>query len=127
MLDRGLFDITVQVMEVSLVGNADLLVAPDRLEIFTLAEPLKMDVLSFVGVDPAQRDRIKGWDVAKSAVEDCVSLVTPRKISPLVQWRDQTYPVLCLLDMLKADGWKPHVWGCGPFAGQRKDVRRQSC
>ena len=109
MLDRGLFDITVQVMEVSLVDNADLLAAPDRLEIFTLAEPLKMDVLSFVGVDPAQRDRIQRWDAAKSAVEDCVSLVTPRKISPLVQWRDKTYPVLCLLDMLKADGWKPHL------------------
>ena len=82
MLDRGLFDITVQVMEVSLVDNADLLVAPDRLGIFTLEEPLKMDVLSFVGVDPAQRDRIQRWDVAKSAVEDCVSLVTPPKDIP---------------------------------------------
>jgi hypothetical protein len=109
MLDRGLYDITVQVMEVSLADHADIMVAPDRLDIFTLEEPVKMDVLSFEGVDPANRNRIHRWDVAKSAVENCVSLVTPRVISPLVQWRCKTYPVLCLLDMLKADGWKPHL------------------
>ena len=70
MLDRGLYDIIVQVMEVSLADHADILVAPDRLDIFTLEEPVKMDVLSFVGVDPANRNRIQRWDVAKSAAEN---------------------------------------------------------
>ncbi len=83
MLDRWLFDITVQVMEVSLVDNADILVAPDRLDIFILEEPVKMDFLSFVGVGPASRSHILRWDVATSAVENCVSLVTPPKYIPV--------------------------------------------
>jgi hypothetical protein len=102
--EPGLFRCTVQPLE---RWSEELLSGARVLNVFAVADPIELDLLELIGLDFSVRSNVFAWTVALSDVADCVAMIDPVVLKPKVALGSPKIPVLCLMDELDFQGWKP--------------------
>jgi hypothetical protein len=107
MLEKGLFQVSVQPVE---IWNAHHCLAngiPQELNVFALADPCMIDIISLVADDNVlDRSRWLTWEAADSDLEGCIALRNSSPLSTKCKLNDKTCPILSLLDCLREQGFE---------------------
>lgn len=102
--EEGLYTVTMQPLQ--LWRQGDLQQLPETLDAFAVDDPLKVDIITAVGVSDDCRQGIVAWKARQSDVEGCVELHAKEPLlARPVNFMCKKVPVLSLLDELHSRGF----------------------
>jgi hypothetical protein len=126
MLEKGLFQVSVQPVE---IWNAHHVLAngiPQVLEVFALSNPCMIDIISLVADDNVlDRSRWLTWEAADSDLEGCIALRNSSPLSTKCKLNDKTCPILSFLDCLREQGFESRSCKVQHKEGQDKIYDRR--
>ena len=101
-----LFEIKVQPYEVWGPTAENLNAIGTAAEIYIAEDPRSVDILTCTGTELENRKYFLKWTAEASDVEGCLHVGSPCVLAPSVKLGSNNIPVLMLLDVLVARGWR---------------------
>jgi hypothetical protein len=125
---RGLFELTVQPLEVwsSSMLSDDYADDQHAAEVFVVDEPLVIDALALCPSDSQSRRDWLQWVPEPSDIEGCLTMTKPEPIRPTLSLASATIPVLCLTDALEVAGWSGVSHVVQHVAGSAKEYDKRA-
>ena len=97
--------VAMQPLERWYADRDDRVGLPKVVETFPLESATTVDVLLLVGTNFDDRSKLIEWDIAKSDIEGCTSLVHPRPVQCRTTLESKDVPFLAVLDALQDAGY----------------------